>query len=398
MPDDAGTGSDVGSPLAGAVAPGRLSDLGTAAPAGGSPARTMSDLGKPADRGAPPAKMQPLPELFGKPDEKPELVDETAIDPTAPVTEPETPAGELTVEQAAAKHKEWLDSDQIPEEFLDRPVWIDDGKGNQVPIRLRDIDKNVLLYNDYQKKTTEVAQVRRQNEAFTQGRQRWIEDMNSGDPDKGLRAMRAVGATQTLEKIVIKYIQNMAQLEGLPPQLQQQFMEGQQARDRAYFLEQQLEQHNQRLQAAQQEIEQQNAQQGANAPDVKYVQDSILQQLPNIYKQLRIVESPMIEQLLSTKLAAACEGVRDPQTGQWTTPPAIQLGRAPSRELLTQLVLSAKQEADGMMSRSQNRGLTPPPTRPLQGSGPAAKPGARGNISAPQQSRFSDLANSKPLR
>jgi hypothetical protein len=407
MPEAAGNGgggSDVGSPAAGAVAPARLSDLGGASHGTQTRSLSMSDLGTvgtPTGPGAaaPGEKMTPIgdtPWGADKPTAQPEQVDEQAIDPNAPPPEaeaegePQTPAT-LTPEQQAAKYAEWMDSDQIPEEFLDRPIWIPDGKNGQVPVMLRDIPNNVLLYNDYQKKTTEVAQMRRQNEAYAQGRQRWINDMTSGDPEAGLRAIRGIGADKTLEQIVIKFVQNMAQLEGLPPNLRQQFIEGQQARDRAYYAEQQLQMIQQQQQA---QMQQEQQQAGVNSPDIQYVQDSITRQIPEIYKQLNITENPLVEHLLSAELANAATGVRDPQTGQYITPPSIQLGRAPTRELLTQLVLAAKQKADSYVSGS-GRKVSAPPTKPLQGSGPAAKPGQRGNLSAPAQARFSDLATGR---
>lgn len=401
MTEAASGGSTVGSPAAGAVAPGRMSDMaGSGAAPSGTGARSMSDLGLPGPQGAalPGEKMTPLGDNWNAPEppntKQPVEVDETQIDPNAEVKEPEAEPqqdGVLTPEQQAAKYQEWMDSDQIPEEFLDRPIWLPDGKNGQIPVRLRDIGNNAMLYNDYQRKTTEVAQMRRQNEQYAAGRQRWIEDMNSGDGERGLRAIRGIGAEKTFEQIVIRYVQNMAKLEGLDPSLRQQVMEGQQAKDRAYFLQQTLDM---REREAQQQTEQQNTNAGVNAPDIQYVQQSITAQIPEIYKQQNIKPSPLLEHFLGTMLAEAATGKRGPN-GQWIEAPTIQLGRAPSRELLTTLVVAARQAADKHVS-SHGQGLTPPPpTKPLQGSGPAAKAGTAGNLSAPKQARFSDLAGIK---
>lgn len=393
-----------GSDSGGAPGPARMSDLGV----GGSTTRsaTMSDLGPgtggpigpgaaaPGDKMTPLKMedlMKPAPPNTGEEGQQGEETEAEAQPEAEQQTEEQEP-GVLTPEQQAAKYQEWMDSDNIPDEFLDRPIWVPDGKNGQVPIRLRDVPNNIMLYTDYQKKTTEVAQQRRQNEQFLQGRNRWVEDMNSGDADRGLRAIRGIGAEKTLEQIVVKFVQNMAQLEGLPPQLQQQFLEGQRARDEAFFAKQQLEAIQRQQLAAQQQQEQQ---QGVNSPDIKYVTDYIERTMPEIFKANKIEATSTIEYILSNKLAQAAQGVRDPQTKQWIEPPTIQLGRAPSKALLTRLAIAAKQEADAMVA-NQSRPLNPPPPTPqLRGSGPAARPGQKGNISSPQQARFSDLANSR---
>jgi hypothetical protein len=411
MAETAGNGgSTVGSPAAGAVAPSRMSDLGNGGAGGAAGSRQISDLGQVSSEGAIVGeKMTPLTGPFGqKADarDRPNTQEpQVEPDPTQPVEEavegePEAETeqqqdGTLTPEQQIAKYKEWMDSDQIPEEFLDRPIWVPDGKDNQVPIRLRDVPQNVMLYHDYQKKTTEVAQHRRQNEAYDAGRKRWVQDMNSGDPQAGLRAIRGIGADKTLGAIVVQYIKDMAALEGLPDHARQRILQAQALEDRAYFLEQQLQARVQQEQQAAQQQEAEAAQQGANAPDIKYVQDSITKQLPEVLKALRIEETELFNHFMSHKLAAAASGVRDQQTGQWLTPPTIQLGRAPTKALLMQLATAAKQEADASMA-SHGRGLTPPPAaKPLQGSGPAAKPGQRGNISTPERRPFSELASGR---
>ena len=397
-------GSDVGSPAAGAVtprAPQRMSDLGVGGQQGSG--GRMSDLGTPSAQGAarPGEKMTPL-SPFGDNDSMFQALSEPKQPDAEPVVEPDveleqTPAEEqqepdpnqpLTPEQQAAKYNEWMNSDQIPEEFLDRPIWVPDGKDGHVPVRLRDIHNNVLLYNDYQRKTTVLAEGNRQVEAFKAGRQNWVNDMTSGDPERGLRAIRGVGAEKCLEAIVVKFVQNMAALEGLSPQMQAQFLAGQKAQDRAYFAEQRLQQIQQEQERARLQAEQQ---QGTNAPDITYVQDSINAALPAIYKELNVQDSPAMDHILSSMLAEAAQGVRDPQTGQWITPPTIQLGRAPTKQLLTQIVLAAKQRAD-TWAVPQGKPIKAPPTKPLQQSGPAAKPGQRGNISTPPRQRFSDLA------
>jgi hypothetical protein len=399
-------GSTVGSPAAGAVAPSRMSDLANGGTAPASGAGRMSDLGSVSSEGALPSteKMTPLTGPFGKAGDMheplntpktPELVEPDASEPVAePEAEPEAQQdGALTPEQQLAQYKEWMESDQIPEAFLDRPIWVSDGKGGQVPVRLRDAPNNMLLYNDYQRKTTELGVRNRQNDAREEGIKRWGEDVRSGDNERALRAMRAIGADKSLESIVVAYVRQMAELEAIPPHARERILKAQQAEDRAYYAEQQLQQ----LRAQQQQLQTQEAeQQGASAPDIKYVQDSITQQLPDIYKALNIRESPAIDHILSTKLAEAATGVRDPQSGQWITPPTIQLGRAPTRELLTQLVLAAKQQADAWaIPQGQPLRAPAPPTKPIQGSGPAAKPGQRGNLSTPQRQPFSALANRK---
>jgi len=398
---DVVNGGGGGSPAVDVVAPARLSELGTSGQPASKGARSISDLGMPQGPGAaePGEKMAKLTNPFGATEtsaKEPEPVNVDEIDPNAPVEEPETEPtpedGQLTPEVLQAKYEEWANTGQVPEEFKDLPIWVPDGKDGFMPVRLGDIHNNVMLYNDYQKKTTEVANERRMMDAFKRGRDNWVNDINSGDADRGLRAMRGVGADKTLEAMVIKFVQNMAALENLPPEVRDRLLRAQKAEDEAYYAKQQLQQYQQQEQErAAREAEQS----GANAPDVKFVQDAISKQLPDIYKALKIEDSPLVDHLLSSKLAEAATGVRDPQTGQWITPPIIQLGRAPSREVLTQLVLAAKQESESYTNGGKKRRLAPPPTVPIKGSGPAAKPGQRGNLSAPKRLRISDLANNK---
>lgn len=418
-----GPGS-VGAGAAPGTAPSRMSDMGGGS-SGGAPARgRMSDLGigggpkltdvsggddsgrgLPFGPGAaePGEKMTPLGDNWGA---------EGPVDPEAPAEgegehEAQTPAeGEeqqaeqqtqqgLTPEQQLAKYKEWMDTDQIPEEFLDRPVWVPGLDGTKVPVRLRDIDKNVMLYNDYQRKTTELANDRRQHEHFVAGRERWKQDVTSGDGPRGLRAMRAIGADKTLDAIVISYVQEMAMMESMPPALRERFIAGRQAEDRAYFAEQRAQMLEQRELERQQQLNAEAAKQGEFAPDVQYVLQSITTQMAEIHKELQINEDtdPLYAQLLSQALAQATEGTRDPKTGRYIEPPAIQLGRAPSRELLHRIALGTKQRADSMRMTPPKSKMPPPATPQLRGSGPAAREGQRGNLSAPKQARFSDLAN-----
>jgi hypothetical protein len=403
------SGSDVGSPAAGAVAPAtarqRMSDLGTAGAPPAAARGRMSDLGtvsqgEPIPQGPPPERMVPIKNPFGEPAN--EVEPPQRMQPLDPEAEPkpdaeqpeqqaQTPDGALTPEQIVAKYAEWMDSDQIPEEFLDRPIWVQVGKDQMMPIRLRDVPQNVMLYNDYQRKTTEIAAERRQIDNYKAGRERWVEDMVSGDGQRGMRALRALGADKTLHAIVVNYVQQMAELEGLPPALREQFIRKQQIEDRAWAAENELR----ALKEQQQRAEQERLQnEGVNAPEVKYVQDSIAQQLPELYRQHNVIESPLFDQVLSEMLAQAATGERNPD-GTWRAPPTIQLGRAPTRSLLSQIVVAAKQKADYYMSTPQARGLkrpAPPPTAPISGSGPAAQPGQPGNISHPQRARFSDLA------
>ena len=381
-------------PAAGAVAPATFTSIG----AGEGPVpggRPISDIGMPADVGAAPEKMVPL---FGneheveEPAQTPAEGQEEAAESAEQQAESEQqPDGQLTPEALQAAFNQWKETGEVPEALADLPIWVPDGKDGKVPIRLSDIHNNVMLYNDYQRKTTEVAYEKRrvaaQEKQLMRGRDNWVADMNSGDPDAGLRAMRAVGAGKTLDAIVVRYVQKMAKLEGLDPQLRQEFLEAEAIRDRNFYLERQL-QWKQEDDA--QQAQEQAQQQGANAPDVKFVMDSIEKAIPELYKELRITDSPLIDHFLQLTLAEAATGKRD-ERGQWIEAPIIQLGRAPSRDVLKRLVLAAKEKADATTLRKPAPAKVPP-TTPIKGSGPAAKPGQPGNIGAPPQMRFSDLA------
>lgn len=388
--------SAIGSPAAGAVDPGavraRLSDMGNANVDVGMPTMPKVEPGQPAQPAQQPVKLSD------------QLAQETGqeIEPTpeelleAQTTdESEPPAGEMTPEQIVEKYNQWMNSDEIPDEFLDRPIWVPNGKKGPIPVRLRDIGENVLMYNDYQQKTTEIAQRNREFDKRENARKAWVNDLRSGDPRLGLRAINAVGAGETLHNIVVQYIKQEAMLESLPAHIRDEYRAGMQARERSELLEAQL---RSMQQSTQQDEQSELEQQGMNAPDIQYTLQSIEQRLPNIYKQIGVDgEDPAYQSELGRLLRAEVDGERDKRTGEWIKPPGIQIGRAPTDAMLQRLAVAAKQNLEqlasrygrGLERRQQQQQLTPPVTGGA--TGPTAKPGQRGNLSQPQRKRFSDL-------
>jgi len=385
--------SDIGSPMAGAVDPAtyrRISDLGTVN-AGQVPAGMVS-LDDPA-----PAPAQQGVEGEQAPTDEAEMqsLDEPAAEEQQ-LLEDETgpPEGALTPEQMAAKFQEWQESADIPDEFMDKVMWFDDGKGGQVPMRLRDLPDNVLMYRDYQRKTAEVADSRRQVDRLITGQRMLAEDMRSGDAVRGLRAARYMADEKTLEAMVLQYVNERAELEQLPPHQQRRLLAARDAEIRAHFNEQKAKQLEAELNA-QRAAEQ--AAQGAQAPDIVHVQQHIINTLPSIYKELGLkpeyVEDDGFVYELERVFERAAAGVKGPD-GQWTEPPVLQRGRTPSPKLIKQLVLQTKQNLDRMTSGPRARRLggpkkVAPPT--LRGTGPAAQPGQRGNIGQPTRKRWSEM-------
>src|SRR5882762_5344292 len=113
-----------------------MSDLGMGGSGRNGAARPMSDIGMPSSEGALTGqKMTPLTGPFGQSGDMHEDRKQQAPEAQTPVEgeEPQQVEGEpepepqqdgvLTPEQQIAKYNEWMDSDQIPEEFLDRPIW-----------------------------------------------------------------------------------------------------------------------------------------------------------------------------------------------------------------------------------------------------------------------------------
>jgi len=389
-----GNSSDVGSPMGGAIDPGtarRISELGTNAQVPGKL--------QPLDGWTPPradGDVQPFAAPQAEPGEMIDLeqVEAQEAQPAEPqVEEPPqaTPEAEL-----AAKYQELLDSPELPMDLMgDKVIWYDsNGKGEMIPIRLKDVPQNILMYNDYQRKTTEVAERNRALDRKENGMKQLAIDLQSEDPQVGLRALRAMGASKSFKSMVISYINEMATLEKLPPPLQQKFLAQQQVEDENFYLKRRAE----RMEQQQQELQRQQLQeQGTAAPAVKFIQDAITQALPETYKSLGISDaessSPAFIRELDQVFEEATAGERNPD-GTWRTAPTIQLGRVPSKQLITQLVQHAKQRVDKLFANPSVKRLQPPKrTAPptLTGTGPAPGQGQRGNLAAPQRMRWSDM-------
>ena len=411
-------GSDFGSPAAGAVDPSSI--------------RRISELGAPTSQ-AP--KMQPLPELFGEPqqrqqppqqrqqqpqqrqqpaepglsaDEQLEMEQQLLGQQDEQQTEqlgdeqPPNTEGQLTEQQAAAAYREMLDEPELNMELLgEKVMWFDsDGKGEMVPIRLRDIPGNILMFRDYQRKTAELGARNREIDARDNGRKAWVQDIVSGDATRALRALRAVGADKTtMRALTMAFVQEQAELEGMTPAMRQRFIDQQAADDRAYFAEQRAAQLQQMLeQRERQELQEQ----GVDSPAVTHVQQTIHDALPSIRQELKISDaefnSDAFQYNFEIIFKNAATGKRN-QDGTWAEPPLLQLGRTPSKALISRLVLESKQATDKLLQKHGRKvkgpKVPPPPT--FRGSGPAAAPGQRGNLNAPQRMRFSDLGKPTPL-
>lgn len=283
----------------------------------------------------------------------------------------------------------------------DKVLWYDaDGKGDMRPIRLKDVPNNILMYNDYQRKTTEISEYKRHLDRRENGQKQLIADIAHEDPNVGLRAWRAMMNEKQVEKMVLTYINERADLEKLPPQLQQKFLAQQKLEDENFYYRRRLERIEQQTQ---QQAEQQKQQQGVAAPDIQFVQQHIVDNLPSVFQQMNITptehDSPAFQNELDRQFTLAAAGQRNPD-GTWKVAPTIQRGRAPSRQTIQQIVLAAKQNVDEMMSSTYAKRIAPPkrvaPATNFSGAGPAAQPGTRGNISAPQRLRWSDMGKTQP--
>ena len=198
-----------------------------------------------------------------------------------------------------------------------------------------------------------------------------------------------------VEKLVLSYIQERAEMEKLTPQQQQKLLERQKLEDENFYYKRRLE----RIETMQQQAaEQAKQQQGAAAPDIQFVQQHIVDTLPSVFQQMGISEaehsSDAFQYELDRQFTLAASGERNPD-GTWRTAPTIQRGRAPSRQTIQQIVVAAKQSVDRLMASSYAKRVAPPkkvaPQTTFSGTGPAAQPGQRGNISAPQRMRWSDM-------
>jgi hypothetical protein len=306
--------------------------------------------------------------------------------------------GAPTPEQIA----EWREFHENPnidvDKHGDKVMWYDaDGKGDMRPIRLKDVPSNILMYNDYQRKTTEVAERHRQLDRRENGQKQLIADVtNKEQPGVSLRAWRTMMGEEQTEAVVREYIQERVMLEKLDPALQQKFLAQQKLEDENFYYKRRLE----RIETAQQQqAELQKQQLGEAAPDIMFVQQHIAETLPSILQQMGIsneecAEGSALDLELGRLFAQAAIGERNPD-GSWRTAPTIQRGRAPSRQTIQRIVVAAKQSVDKMMASPYAKRVAPPkrvaPAATFSGTGPAAVPGTRGNISAPERKRWSDM-------
>lgn len=296
---------------------------------------------------------------------------------------------------------EWREFNENPnidtDKHGDKVLWYDaDGKGDMRPIRLKDVPNNILMYNDYQRKTTEVAERHRQLDRRENGQKQLIADVtNKEQPDVSLRAWRTMMGEEQTEAVVRAYIAERAMLERLDPGLQQKFLAQQKLEDENFYYKRRLE----RIETAQQQqAELQKQQQGVAAPDIRFVQQHIVDTLPSVFQQMGISEtehsSDAFQYELDRQFTLAASGERNPD-GTWRVAPTIQRGRAPTRQTIQQIVVAAKQSVDRLMSSTYAKRVAPPkrvaPAATFSGTGPAAQPGTRGNISAPERKRWSDM-------
>lgn len=307
--------------------------------------------------------------------------------------------GAPTPEQLA-DYQEFVDNPNIDtDKHGDKVLWYDaDGKGDMRPIRLKDVPNNILMYNDYQRKTTEVSEFKRQLDRRENGQKQFTADLVAEDPNVGLRAIRTVTNEKQLEKMVLSYIKERAELETLPPSMQQRFLAQQKVEDENFYYKRRLERMEQQTQ---QQAAQQQQQQGAAAPDIQFVQQHIAEALPSILQRMGIPpteyeEGSALDLELGRQFTMAAAGQRNAD-GTWKAAPTIQRGRAPSLQTIQQVVLAAKQNVDKMMASQYAKRIAPPkrvaPAATFSGTGPAAQPGTRGNISAPERKRWSDMDN-----
>jgi hypothetical protein len=379
----------------------------TAAPIEGTPTAPiapeqtrarLSDMSDPTARLVLPPLDRPEPAARApqqqppEPTEAPELAPLEGQSEETPAPEGDQPAQE-TPEQLAAKYQELMASPDLdPEVFGDKIIWTKDRQGNPVPMRVADVERHTMLYGDYQFKTRELAAERRQFEQHNAGMQAFQRDLLSGDPQQALKAMRWVGAEKSMHAMVVAYVQRMAQLEGLPPDIRQQFIDGERARDEAEMLRRQVAAREQQERAWR---EQQAQQQGLEAPDIQHVMGHIQQRLPALMQEAGVVQSDAFDRLLGEQLTRATEGERGPD-GKWLTAPIIQRGRTPTDDVLRQIVGAAREELQALIARSgarhppRSRQLPPPPAAAAV-TGPAAKPGTRGNLTEPERLRWSDM-------
>jgi len=371
--------SPLDSPMAGAVAPSevraRLSD--------------MRDGFKPPQPAAAPAsnvvakQEAPTPEVAeGEP-----LPVFEGDQPAEPQPEGDQP----TPEQLAAEYQRLKDSPDLDlEAFGDKTIWLDMPDGPQ-PIRLKDIKQNVLLYRDYQKKTTELARTREQVEGKGRAIDAFAADLQRG-PEGVMQALRWAGAEKSFHGAVVQYVQRMAMLEGMPEPMRQQFLEGERARDKAEMLERQLQAREAAERAAQ---ERQAQEQGPNAPDIAHVTAHIEARLPDLLKSVGIQPGDeLFDGELGQVMWEATQGERSPDGSRWVRPPVMQRGRTPTDDVLRQLVGAARERYDAKLARATGRQPPRPQLPPVAAArvtGPAAQPGQRGNISQPQRRAWSDM-------
>lgn len=386
----------------GAMAVSRPADVGTVAqapatppapPSAGVQRRPISEMGRPLEgaQAAEPAVAELAVEA--SPEQQP--------DEQAPPEQEAAPLTmdallddvELTPEQHAqiiGGFREALREGRIPDMLRDFPLIVPNGKNGNVLVRLGDIDQNVLLYNDYQEKTTTLAKQRRELQAINEARQAWLADLTSGDAALGMRALNAVGAADTICTLAIEWIHREAAIEALPESMREQYRRGLEAQEQYELLQRRMQAQQQ---AASREQEQTAQQQGMDAPDIQYTLRSMEERFPRVLDSLGVADSEDLQQELGRLISTEVNGQRSAD-GSWIRAPRIQRGRPVSDGLLRELVVAARQNLDqlvarhsGRMPRAKTAAL--PPT--LQQTGPAAKPGAVGNIAAPQRKRISEM-------
>lgn len=209
------------------------------------------------------------------------------------------PAPELPAEYAELKAK-W-DSPELPEELEDRLVTVDFENGAE-PMTIADLKKAAMRHADYSRKTTEVAQLRKQAQAGLQGQQRLVEALSS--PQTFVQGLETLAQFEprvmhAFEDAVKTYVeQEIADFEavGRNHELLQRVKEGRRSQREAEHYKRRLQERDAADARAREE------QGRAQAPDVQLVVKQLAQFVPRAFQAAGLPESGLARQMVGPEL------------------------------------------------------------------------------------------------
>lgn len=287
-----------------------------------------------------------------------EPTEEQADEPT------EETSQSLADQEALAKYREWEQSDELPDEFLDRLVSVPNGKNGTKYVTAREMQKGYMRQSDHTRAAQEFA-------AAKQGFDQKLKDYDDhfvavkGDPDVFINTYEEAGfdlvpvANAILERdkkdkaFALAYARNFAEEQGLDGNhfsVRQAFDQAYQERQQWRAAQRELKIKNSEVDRLSQGAKKQESQQGIDARAAE-MKNALNQLAPRALKaQGMKYTDPQHRDIFHRYLRSVMEQTQSPDI---------------TREICLQAAESAKEELEDIRAAEAGSARKPAPKQPL---------------------------------